>query len=80
MVRVARCAQSKLFTPLLGSVMNRARRRHQGALFEVVLRWAMMSLASATGSVVNGVVSWRVTGVLNRSAAWRMERGNDASC
>ena len=62
------------------SVMNRARRRHQGALFEVVLRWAMMSLASATGSVVNGVVSWRVTGVLNRSAAWRMERGNDASC
>ena len=70
----------KALYPLAWSVMNRARRRHQGALSEVVLRWAMMSLASATGSVVNGVVSWRVTGVLNRSAAWRMERGNDASC
>ena len=32
----------------------------------------MMSLASAMGSVVKGAWCCRVTGVRNRSAAWRM--------
>jgi len=39
-----------------------------------------MSLASLTGSSVKGAESRLVTFVPNRSAAWRMGRGKDASC
>ena len=61
--------------------MNWQRGSYRGLLSEVVLpRWVMMSLASATGSIVKGAVCWWVTGVLNRSAACRTRRGKDVSC
>lgn len=49
-------------------------------LLSLVARCSTMSLASLTGSSVKGAESRLVTFVPNRSAAWRMGRGKDASC
>jgi len=73
-----RAVKDSLATPLKRGIEN-LEEALLPAIIQWLPRWVMMSLASATGSVVKGTACCRVTEVLNRSAAWRMGRGKDAS-